>query len=97
MTPITLNTKAVLKVSRQFNDKIKYLCSKINAVEWSGMLFYESKGEIKSEEGVEITLVDIYLMHKGSQGATEYDYDQEVMDYYDQYPERFGMKYGHVH
>lgn len=94
---VKLNSKAVLKITEDFNYLIKYLCNRINSVEWSGILFYETEGDVNSAEGVTITPVDIYPMHKGSSGYTEYDFSEEVFDYYDQHPDRFGMKYGHIH
>lgn len=76
---------------------MKHLCSEISAVEWSGVLFFETEGEINSEQGLTITPIDIYPMDKGSSAYTEYDFSEQVFDYYDHFPERFGMKYGHIH
>lgn len=86
-----------MKITNKFNYLVKYLCTAIDTVEWSGILFFETKGEINSEEGVTITPVDIYPMDKGSSGYTEYEIDEDLLDYYDFHPERLGMKYGHIH
>lgn len=94
---IKLESKATLKVTREFNSLVQYLCSRISDVEWSGVLFFESSGEVNSEEGVTITPVDIYPMDIGSSAYTEYDFSEEVFDYYEHHAERFGMKYGHIH
>lgn len=92
---IPIKAKAVMNITDDFNMLVKYLCSKITTIEWSGILFFESKGDIK--DGIEITPIDIYPMDKGSSGYTEYDIGEEIFDYYEKHPKRFGMKYGHIH
>ena len=94
---VRLESKAVLKITKEFNHFVNYLCKKINNIEWSGVLFFESEGEINTSEGVIITPIDIYPMDMGSSAYTEYDFSEEVFDYYEKHPERFGMKYGHIH
>lgn len=94
---VTLNSKAKLNVTLEFNHLIKYLCERINTIEWSGMLFFKSEGDLNTEDGVVITPIDIYPMDKGSGAYTEYNIDEKVFDYYDHHPDRFGMKYGHIH
>lgn len=94
---IKLESKATLNITNEFNYLVKYLCMKINRVEWSGILFFKAEGEINSEEGVTITPVDIYPMDMGSSGYTEYEIDEDLFDYYDAHPDRMGMKYGHIH
>ena len=93
---IKLESKATLNVTNEFNYLIKYLCMKINKVEWSGILFFKAEGEVNLEEGVTITPIDIYPMDMGSSGYTEYDIDEDLFDYYDAHPDRLGMKYGHI-
>ena len=97
LSTIKLESKAKIRITEEFNALVKHLCSEISAVEWSGVLFFETEGEINSEQGLTITPIDIYPMDKGSSAYTEYDFSEQVFDYYDHFPERFGMKYGHVH
>lgn len=55
-----------------------YLCNKIPYQEWSGVLFYRVQGSIKDPENMICTLEDIYPMDKGSQTATNYEFDTSV-------------------
>ena len=97
MPTIKLDFKAVMHITESFNLKIAYMCKMIENIEWSGVLFFEAKGDINSQEGIIITPIDIYPMDKGSSAYTEYDFTEEVFDYYEKHPDRFGMKYGHIH
>lgn len=97
LSTIKLESKAKIKITNEFNALVKYLCNEINTIEWSGVLFFNTEGDLNSSEGLTIIPIDIYPMDKGSTGYTEYDFSEEVFDYYDNYPERFGMKYGHIH
>ena len=92
---IKLDYKPVMKITEEFNLKIDYMCKCISNIEWSGVLFFNVEGNLK--EGLTIIPVDIYPMDKGNGSYTEYDFTEEVFDYYDKYPDRFGMKYGHIH
>lgn len=91
---VKIENKASLIITKEFNNKVSYLCSKINKEEWSGLLFFNLEGNIGSET-IKITPVDIFLMDIGSSAYTEYNVDDDIFNYYEQYPERFGMKYGH--
>lgn len=77
--------------------QIWWLCQKINTVEWSGILFFKDKGDISDISKLDIELVEIYPMHKGSAGYTEYELGNKIIDIYDKHPELIGCKYGHVH
>ena len=91
-------------------DKIKYLCRKIDRVEWSGVLLYSVKGSIKNPKRLELYAEDIIPMHKGSSGYTEYYFNQQVEggkndDKHIEYiskmcktnPEVLEWKIGHIH
>ena len=93
-------------------EKIQYLCTRINEVEWSGILLYSVKGSIKEPEKMELHVEDIIPMDKGSAGATEYEYNKKSMfdtskfddkhiDYIDamcdEHPEVLEWKVGHIH
>ena len=81
-------------------------------MEWSGILLYSVKGSIKEPEKMELHAEDIIPMDKGSQGATEYEYNKKSMfdtskfddkhiDYVesmcDEHPEVLEWKVGHIH
>lgn len=62
-------------------EQIKYLCSRIHTVEWSGVLFYKVEGTIKDPSNMKITLVDILPMDKGSTATTSFNMDSRYDDY----------------
>lgn len=60
--------------------KIRILCSKINQVEWSGIVFYRTEGSIK-ENNLTIIAEDLILMHKGTSGYTEFEITPDIATY----------------
>lgn len=78
-------------------EQIKFLCNEIHHVEWSGVLFYDTVGEIDKIGDFTIELKYIYLMHKGSSGATKYDYNEEIVAFRMDNPESLKWKIGHIH
>jgi len=69
----TLDYNIPVKPGKDFLQKVKYLCNSISSVEWSGVLFYSFKGSLH-DKTMEIELVDIFPMDKGSSTATHFDY-----------------------
>ena len=59
-------------ITKEVEAKIRYLCSKIHNIEWSGFLFYTYEGNIKNNN-LKIICKDIYLKDIGSSGYTEFD------------------------
>lgn len=94
-----LSFKEIVKViiPKDFVDKIKFLCKNIPKVEWSGVLFYEIEGNISDLKNMRIICKDIFLMDKGSAGYTEYNFDEDVVDYRMNHPESFQWLVGHIH
>lgn len=76
-------------------DKIEYLCQKIAKVEWSGLLFYQVEGSIKDSKNVKLVSKDILLMDKGSSAYTEYDWDEDIVEYRMNNPESMDWLVGH--
>ena len=98
--PRVYNLKKTVKVivSDTVLDQIKYLCNKIHRVEWSGVIFYDTEGDIHDIDNFIITLKYIYLMHKGSGGATDYMFSEELVGFrMDNAPEALKWKIGHIH
>ena len=89
--------KIGLDLDKNISDKIKFLCSKIPAHEWSGVLFYDVQGSIKDPSTFKIICKDLYLMDKGSVAATEYAYDESLIDFRMTYPETNKYRIGHIH
>lgn len=76
--------------------KILHLCTRINSVEWSGILFYNAKGSFKDND-LSITCCDILLMDIGSGGATDFDMTPEVAKYMVDNPELMDCQMGLIH
>jgi hypothetical protein len=90
-----LNGDIPVIISEKVLNQIKYLVSKIDKVEWSGVLFYSTKGEITNPKTFEVTLEYIYAMDKGSGGATDYEFSEELVEFRMNNPESLGWKIGH--
>lgn len=86
-----------LKLSKDIYCKILYLCNKIHNVEWSGVLFYDVKGNIKNASKMSCTVKDILPMDMGSAAYTEYSFDSRVNTYIEKDEERFDWFIGHIH
>tara|TARA_R110002050_G_scaffold57833_5_gene130066 strand:+ start:423 stop:1508 length:1086 start_codon:yes stop_codon:yes gene_type:complete len=78
-------------------NKMKYLCQKISAVEWSGVLFYTVEGSIKDPENMVITMRNILPLDKGTSGYTEYVLDDRLTNFLMDNPDHLGYKIGHIH
>lgn len=86
-----------MNVSSKVLKQIKFLTSRISSVEWSGVLFYSVTDDIDLPSKFQITLEYIFLMDKGTGGSTEYDYDEELIDFRIENPESLEWKIGHIH
>ena len=94
---VSLKNLIPLHISSKVLKKIGYLCQAISKVEWSGVLFYSVKGTLAEFNNVEFTVEDIYLMDKGSAAYTEYELDDDLIDYRMSNPESLKWKIGHIH
>lgn len=80
----------------EVEDKIRHLCRCVPNVEWSGTLFFTSKGSMETND-LEITCRDIFVMDIGSAGYTEFDMSPEVIGYMTDNPELLDMQMGLIH
>ncbi len=96
-TEITLPSTGVLIIPAIARAKINYLCREINKVEWSGMLFYSLSGDGEDVSNITCVLKDIYPMHKGSSGYTEYEYNEQIVEVMSNNPELMEYRVGHIH
>lgn len=93
-----MQTKIPLTITEDTFDQIRYLCTQISEVEWSGALFYTIEGSIKDPENFKIQLKYILPLDKGSQTYTEYDLDSRFIDFIEEdFEERCTWKVGHIH
>lgn len=90
-------TKIKTKLTDKVLEEIKYLNSEIYDEEWSGILFYKLTGSVENIENLEILLVDILPMDKGSSVSTSFEYDEDFLKYLDDNPELEDCKHGLIH
>lgn len=86
--------KITVNCTKKFNEQVSYLCEKISNVEWSGILFYSVVGIFPD---ITINLECVFPMHKGTSGATEYVFNEEVVNFMMENPETMDYKIGHIH
>ena len=85
-----------LIISKEVENKIRYVCQQIYKDEWSGTLFYIPEG--KFEDGtLTIRCVDIYLMDIGTAAYTEFDMSPDVISYMTNNPELLDCQMGLIH
>lgn len=84
-------------ISDEIMEKISYLCSIINNLEWSGILFYTVEGTIKDVANLKIYLKDILPLDRGTSVTTGFDIDERLTNYLMNDPERLDWKYGTLH
>lgn len=90
--------KGKVVITPSFHNQIKYLCSKINTVEWSGVLYHTSEGDLENPESFVCKPEHILLMDKGTGSYTEYDFSSPLfMDGLHDKPELMDMTPGHIH
>lgn len=92
-----------LYISEEVNNKIKYICSKISNVEWSGVLVYKSEGDLNDINNLSMKVIDIYVMDIGSSAHTSFEYDPiDIATAFEQNPDwieneyRLGLIHSHV-
>lgn len=87
-----------VKISDRANNQIKYLCSRIADVEWSGVLFYSIADTNVALQDYKVTLEYIFPMDKGSAGYTEYEIEGDnVIAFRMDNPEVNKWHIGHIH
>ena len=95
---IVLENKTTLIISEDLRKDIDYLHLKCPGLEWSGILLYNiQEGSISTPENLLIKAERLFLMDIGTSGSTEYDYDESLLDMWEQIPDSENMKMGHIH
>ena len=92
-----IGKKITIKITKQLQDQIYFLCSKISQVEWSGVLLFSfEKNDFDSNEIV-ILAKEVFLQDIGSQAYTEYQFDSDFTNFIMSRPDLMDCLYGHVH
>lgn len=93
-----IQEKASIIISDKVFNKIKFLCSKFNRVEWSGIIWMDIKGTVEDPATLEINIVDFTLLDIGSPAYTEFEISPDlILPIYDKNPDYITMKYGCIH
>lgn len=85
-----------LVIPKEVEKKIRYLCSQVSEIEWSGTLFYTHEGSFEDNSLV-IKCVDIFLMDIGTAAYTEFDMSPDVISYMVEHPELLDCQMGLIH
>lgn len=80
----------------EVEGKIRHLCNRISSVEWSGILFYTTKGSYE-KNNLEIKCVDIFPMDIGNSTYTEFEMSPDVISYVTEHPELLDCYTGLIH
>ena len=68
-------------ISKELEKKIRFVCSKIHNIEWSGVLFYTHEGDFEDNSLV-ITAQDMIVLDIGDGATTEFKCsDPDVISY----------------
>jgi hypothetical protein len=85
-----------LIVTKELEQKIRYMCYRIPDKEWSGVLFYTTEGTFENNDLV-VTCKDMYVMDIGNSTYTEFDVSPDVAGYMAQNMELFDCQHGLLH
>ena len=69
-----------LYIETSLQNEIDYLCNKCPNLEWSGVLFYNTSGNIETEN-LEIRCREMYLMDIGGAITTEFSITPEIISF----------------
>ncbi len=94
---IISNIRGVLNINKQIEEQIDLLHTVVGAKEWSGVLLYTVNGDIDSN--VDVVVKGLFPMDIGTSAYTEYEFDENIMDMYDMYPDALDDQWrlGHIH
>lgn len=72
-------TRYNLVVTKNLEDKIRFLCNKVSNIEWSGVLFYTVEGNYQNN--LKIICHDLYLKDIGNNVSTEFTTEVDEVNY----------------
>lgn len=92
------DVKAKLILTQEVVNQIKFLCEKISAVEWSGVLYHTSTGDIDNPKEFVCKAEYVLLLDKGTSGYTEYDFSSpDFTSALFEKPELLNFSMSHIH
>lgn len=95
----TLPGSGKLLITKELEDQIDYLHSKVGAFEWIGILFYRHiSGEINKSENFALQAEHIYPMNIGTETFTAEDIlGLDLVDMYEKVPDAENIQQGIIH
>ena len=69
-----------LTVTKDLEEKIRFLCDRLPKNEWSGTVFYTVEGSFK-DKNLHVICKDFFLQDVGEATYTEYQDDVELSSY----------------
>lgn len=94
---IDIEQKPKLVLSSELMNLTNYFHSQIGEDEWSGILFYTVEGSIRDINNLTFRAETMMLKDIGTSAYTSYEFDEDVLDFYDENPETEEMKLGMIH
>ena len=70
-----------LVISKEAQDEINELCTKISNTEWSGTVFFTISGDTNNIADLTITVVKVFLQDIGTSTYTEYEFTPEFANF----------------
>lgn len=92
-----MKSKPKMILSKDLMAQVNYLHRAYPGKEWSGILFYSSEGKITSPGDMVVKADRLMLKDLGTAAYTEYSFDEDIIDFYDEFPHTEEMKIGHIH
>lgn len=87
-----------LVISKEAQDEINELCTKISNTEWSGTVFFTISGDTDNIADLTITVVKVFLQDIGTSTYTEYEFTPEFANFLANNSELMGNTIsGHIH
>jgi proteasome lid subunit RPN8/RPN11 len=98
MEKLSFEKKPVLTLSKDFVFQMTHLHREVGRIEWSGLLYYTVlEGTIKEPGTLKMRAEHIFPLDVGNSTYTEYEVDDDVIDFYDAHEDAMTMKVGHIH
>ena len=85
-----------LIISKNLEEKIRFLCNKFVNREYSGVLFYTFKGSFQ-KNNIVLTGKDFLLMDIGNATFTEFENSEDIAHYMAMNPELLDCQLGLMH
>lgn len=93
---VKLEQSYKIRITEKLENKIIESCKLNWDVEWSGVLFYDTKSSFGKED-FEIIALDYYPMDIGTTGYTEFTESPEIIGYMSDNIELLSMNMGLIH